>query len=283
MDAVESLNSEAATETFDRRQQARRETQSFLDRTKPLKNDDAVQQWRDYNTYKKKRNDIGSVITNDNKPLDLMVNPPSAADITLELLMASQTHMGHHTSRWKVENSQYIYGVRHGIHIISLETTAAHLRRAARVVEEVAFRGGLLLFVGTRKGHMDIITQAAEMAGACRLFTRWTPGMITNRDIIQRDRMVKVVNEKDEHMRGFGEHERGRRALVPDLVVCLNPLENKTLLAECALASVPTIGIIDTDCDPSLVTYTIPGNDDRYVASPAAGSISNILWQSSSC
>ena len=66
-------------------------------------------------------------------------------------------------------------------------------------------------------------------------------------------------------MEGFTTHERDRRALVPDLVVCLNPQENKTLLHECGLAAVPTIGIIDTNMDPSLVTYTIPANDDRYV------------------
>ncbi|CAI4214721.1 unnamed protein product [Parascedosporium putredinis] len=143
-----------------------------------------------------------------------------------------------------------------------LETTAAHLRRAATVVEEVSYRGGLVLFVGTRRGQMEIVTAAAKEARACHLFTKWTPGSITNRDIILRDRFLKVVDEHDNDLAGFDRHVNQARPLLPDLVVCLNPLENYTLLYECGLANIPTIGVIDTDADPSWVTYTIPANDD---------------------
>lgn len=267
MDAIESITADAAADKFDAdpERAARRREARFLSQTSPVAEDDAVKSWRDYQEYRKTQGSIGSVVRRENKPLDLLASPPSAANITLELLMASQTHMGHHTSRWNPGNARYIYGVRQDTHIISLETTAAHLRRAARVVEEVAYRGGLMLFVGTRKGQMEIVTRTAKMAGACQLFTRWTPGMITNRDVIQQYSKAKMVNEKDEPVEGFEDHARDRRALVPDLVVCLNPLENKTLLYECGLAAVPTIGIIDTNADPSLVTYTIPANDDRYV------------------
>jgi small subunit ribosomal protein S2 len=149
------------------------------------------------------------------------------------------------------------------VHIISLETTAAHLRRAARVVEEVSYRGGLILFVGTRKMQMEIVARAAELSGACHLFTRWTPGSITNRDVLLKSRSTKMVNETDRKLDDFDKYTGTSRPLVPDLVVCLNPLENYTLLYECGLTNVPTIGIIDTDADPSWVTYTIPANDDR--------------------
>lgn len=208
---------------------------------------------------------IGSVVEERYAPGLLIKNPLPPKHITLERLMAAQTHMGHNASLWNPANSRYIYGIRQGIHIISLETTAAHLRRAATVVEEVSYRGGLVLFVGTRRGQMEIVTAAAKEARACHLFTKWTPGSITNRDIILRDRFLKVVDEHDNDLAGFDRHVNQARPLLPDLVVCLNPLENYTLLYECGLANIPTIGVIDTDADPSWVTYTIPANDDRYV------------------
>jgi small subunit ribosomal protein S2 len=73
-------------------------------------------------------------------------------------------------------NQRYIYGVRQGIHIISLEVTAAHLRRAAKVVEGVAYHGGLILFVGTRAGHAPAVVKAAKLAKGCHLFEKWIPG-----------------------------------------------------------------------------------------------------------
>lgn len=177
--------------------------------------------------------------------------------------MAAQAHMGHNTSLWNPANARYIYGVRQGIHIISLETTATHLRRAARVVEEVAYRGGLILFVGTRPGQRPIVVRAAELARACHLFTKWRPGTITNREQLLGGVPLTVVDELDRPLSGFEDHLHDRRPLAPDLVVCLNPKENMTLLYECSLAKVPTIGIIDTNTNPAWVTYQIPANDDR--------------------
>jgi ribosomal protein S2 len=72
-----------------------------------------------------------------------------------------------------------------------------------------------------------------------------------------------MVNERDAELEGFETHLRDRRPVVPDLVVCLNPLENYPLLHECGVANIPTIGLIDTDADPTWVTYQIPANDDR--------------------
>lgn len=210
---------------------------------------------------------VGSEVEQRYKADHNLSRPVEPRFLTLERLMAAQTHMGHHASLWNPANSRYIYGVRQGIHIISLETTAAHLRRAATVVEEVSYRGGLVLFVGTRRGQMEIVTEAAREAKACHLFTKWTPGSITNRDIILRDRLINVVNEHDQMLPGFDQHINESRPLLPDLVVCLNPLENYTMLYECGLGGIPTIGVIDTDADPSWVTYTIPANDDRYVLS----------------
>ncbi|EEU46267.1 uncharacterized protein NECHADRAFT_103997 [Fusarium vanettenii 77-13-4] len=247
--------------------------------TTPHKNSNSAtpappaQQYAEFKRIQANTRSLGSRVEKRYIPSELVNNPPGPEDITLELLMASQTHMGHSTSLWNPANSRYIYGVRQGIHIISLETTAAHLRRAARVVDEVAYRGGLILFVGTRKGQMEIVTKAAEMAGACHLFTKWTPGAITNRDVILRMAGTKVVNEKDQELDGFEKYRGSARPLMPDLVVCLNPLENYTLLYECGLKSIPTIGVIDTNADPSWVTYTIPANDDSLRAMAVVGGV----------
>ncbi|UKZ87399.1 uncharacterized protein TrAFT101_003204 [Trichoderma asperellum] len=224
------------------------------------------QQYAEFQRIQKNTRSLGSKLEKRYIPTEIISNPPRPEDVTLELLMASQTHMGHNTSLWNPANSRYIYGVRQGVHVISLETTAAHLRRAARVVEEVAYRGGIILFVGTRKGQMEIVTRASELAGAYHLFTKWTPGAITNRDVILKTQGMKVVDHLDKELDGFDMFKGTARPLLPDLVVCLNPLENYTLLYECGLKNIPTIGVIDTNTDPSWVTYTIPANDDSLRA-----------------
>lgn len=205
---------------------------------------------------------LGAVVTPHYQPHALVTNPPRPSDITLELLLASQSHLGHATGLWNPANSKYIFGIRDGIHIISLEVTAAHLRRAAKVVTGVAERGGLILFAGTRAGQDRCVVKAAELAGGFHLFERWIPGSITNSLQILRRCKLKVVNELDQEVSGFEEQLVDRGAVKPDLVVCLNPLENWVLLHECALNNIPTIGIIDTDANPTWVTYPIPANDD---------------------
>ncbi|KAH7095022.1 37S ribosomal protein MRP4, mitochondrial precursor [Paraphoma chrysanthemicola] len=205
---------------------------------------------------------LGADIEPHYKPHTLLNHPPSPADVTLELLLASEAHQGHVTSLWNPANARYIHGIRQGVHIISLEVTAAHLRRAAKVVQEVSRRGGMVLFVGTRDGQDRAVARAAELAKGYHLFERWIPGSITNGQQILGRCKTKVVNELDEEVPGFEEQLYDRSVLRPDLVVCLNPLENYVLLHECALNNIPTIGVIDTNADPTWVTYPIPANDD---------------------
>ncbi|OJD38142.1 mitochondrial 37s ribosomal protein mrp4 [Diplodia corticola] len=196
------------------------------------------------------------------QPHRLLTNPPRPQDVTLELLLASQAHLGHATSVWKPANARYIFGIRDGIHIISLDQTAAYLRRAAKVVTEVCKRGGLVLFVGTRNGQDRSVVKAAQLAKGCHLFDRWIPGSVTNGQQILGRCQLKVVDELDREMTEFADQLVDRAVLKPDLVVCLNPLENYVLLHECGLNHIPTIGIIDTDADSTWVTYPIPANDD---------------------
>ncbi|PWY76266.1 ribosomal protein S2 [Aspergillus heteromorphus CBS 117.55] len=217
---------------------------------------------------------FGSKVSGAYRPESIIRSPPKPSEVTLELLLACQTHLGHSTSRWNPQNSRYIYGVRDGIHILSLDLTAAHLRRAAKVVEEVSARGGLVLFVGTRKGQKRTVVRAAELAGAYHLFERWIPGSLTNGQQILGHCEKKLVNPFDEQVHMWENEVEEYPALKPDLVVCLNPLENEVLLHECGLNNVPTIGVIDTDANPTSVTYPIPSNDDSL---RAVGLIAGVL------
>ncbi|KAI9934192.1 hypothetical protein ASPWEDRAFT_26128 [Aspergillus wentii DTO 134E9] len=222
--------------------------------------------WRNKEQQKHSFHALGSDVADAYEPEDLIRNPPKPSDISLELLLASQTHLGHSTSRWNPQNSRYIFGIRDGIHIISLDITAAYLRRAAKVVEEVSARGGLVLFVGTRKGHKRTVVRAAELARGYHIFERWIPGSLTNGQQILGHCDLKFVNGLDEEIPKFKPLLAERPAAKPDLVVCLNPVENVVMLHECGLNNVPTIGIIDTDADPTRVTYPIPSNDDSLRA-----------------
>jgi small subunit ribosomal protein S2 len=206
----------------------------------------------------------GTDISGTYSPSTIITDPPKAEEITLPQLLANQTHLGHHTSLWNPANSSYIEGTRQGIHIISLDITYAYLTRAAKVIREVARRGGLILFVGTRRGHEEIIVRAARRAQGYHIFDRWVPGTLTNGQQLLSSCAVKVVDINDNEIPMFRELlNKGKHSVIkPDLVVCLNPLENEVCLHECGLNDVPTIGIIDTDANPAWVTYPIPANDD---------------------
>jgi len=221
-----------------------------------------AENYKEFQRQKKLLGSLGAEKAPHYEPHSLVTNPPSPSDVTLELLLASQSHLGHATSLWNPANAQYIFGIRDGVHIISLDVTASYLRRAAKVVSAVTERGGLVLFAGTRAGQDRCVVKAAELAGGCHLFERWIPGSITNGQQILGRCQVKVVDELDQEVPGFDEQLIDRATLKPDLVVCLNPLENYVLLHECALNNIPTIGIIDTDANPTWVTYAIPANDD---------------------
>jgi ribosomal protein S2 len=107
------------------------------------------------------------------------------------------------------------------------------------------------------------VVRAAQLASGCHVFQKWIPGAITNRDQILEGRQLRMLDKLDREVDGYTDHLLDRRPVVPDLVVCLNPIDNYTLLYECGLENIPTIGIVDTDADPTWVTYQIPANDDR--------------------
>ncbi|CAZ83736.1 unnamed protein product [Tuber melanosporum] len=227
------------------------------------------QEYENFKQFQNTTGKLGSIPGRIYRPHIAVNHPPGPRDITLELFMASGAHLGHLTSLWNPGNARYIHGIRDNIHIISLETIAAHLRRAARVVEGITRAGGFIVFIGTREGQERCVINAAKMCGGAHVFDWWIAGTITNahnllrkRKVVERDMADRVVSLKPID---------DGRVVVPDLVVVLNPMENSVALHECALAGVPTIGIVDTDMDPLRVTYPIPCNDDSLRAGGRVG------------
>lgn len=189
-------------------------------------------------------------------------SPPSAEKVSINKLLAAGVHLGQSTSLWRSSTQPFIYGEYRGIHIIDLNKTLAYLKRAAKVVEGVAERGGIILFLGTREGQKRALEEAAKKTHGFYICTRWIPGTLTN--------STEISGVWERHEVDFADKPTGRvlttdetAAIVkPDLLVILNPTENRNALNEAMQVRIPTIGIIDTDSEPSIVTYPIPGNDD---------------------
>lgn len=183
--------------------------------------------------------------------------PPHA--LTLSALVAAGAHLGHAKALTRPSFLPYAYGYRAGITIIDLEQTVPLLQRAANVTRAVAENDGIVLFVGTSDALAPAVRKAAERLGpnGFHVGTKWLPGMLTNATEL------------------FGADTLEHTNVKPDLVIFLNPLQNLHAIRECAIAHIPTIGIIDSDADPRLVMYPIPANDESIrVAELIAGMLS---------
>lgn len=208
----------------------------------------------------------GAVVTDAYRPHEDVFAPASIKDTSVATLLAAGAHLGHITSRVRANCLPFIYGERDGIHIIDLDQTLTFLRRAAAVVEGVAQQGGIILFVGTRDGQERSVEVSANRAGGYYVHTRWAPGTLTNATNMSNtwERLEVDMGDRPTS-RTLGTHLKST-IVKPDLVVVLNPVENRPMLNECLTARVPTIGLVDTDSEPSLLTYPIPANDDSLRA-----------------
>ncbi|ONH66625.1 hypothetical protein BON22_3580 [Cyberlindnera fabianii] len=204
---------------------------------------------------------IGAIVKDVYIPHREVAAPPSVGELSVAKLLAAGAHLGHSKSLYRSSNQKFIYGEYKGIHIIDLEQTLQYLKRACNVAEGVASKGGIVLFVGTRKGSERILEKAATRCGGYYVSNKWVPGTLTNSTEISKWARMEVT---------MGDLPTGRELSIteqktivkPDLIVVLNPTENRVLLQEAMQTRVPTIGIIDTDSEASLVTYPIPANDD---------------------
>ncbi|KAH3671081.1 hypothetical protein OGAPHI_000792 [Ogataea philodendri] len=198
------------------------------------------------------------------RPHELISRPPSANQITVQKLLAAGAHLGHYTQLWQHKTQPYIYGIYDDLHIIDLEQTLTHLRRAAKVVEGVVENGGTVLFLGLKEGQLRAVRAAAGRCNGMYVASKWVPGTITN-SLRNAKPRIEVDMSDVPTGRDLTDFEE-RSTLKPDLVVTLSALDSKTALGEAAQSRIPSIGIVDTNCDPDLVTYAIPANDDSIRA-----------------
>lgn len=212
--------------------------------------------------HAKNLRNTGSTVSNVYRPHNDIFNPPSIREVSTATLLAAGAHLGHSTSLLRQNNQPFVYGVRDGIHIIDLDKTLVFLRRAASVAKGIAERGGLVLFVGTMKGQEHSLQVAAARSNSYYVHTRWVPGTLTNSTQISEAWQRHEVDMADKPTDRKLSPNLNKTIIKPDLVVILNPVENRNLINECIASRIPTIGIIDTNSEPSLVSYPIPANDD---------------------
>jgi small subunit ribosomal protein S2 len=201
-------------------------------------------------------------------------------------LLEAGVHFGHQTKRWNPKMKQFIFGERNGIYIIDLQKTLRLFKEATQFVTDLAAQGKTVLFVGTKRQAQDAI---AEEALRCNMFyvnQRWLGGLLTNFSTIQKS--IKRLKELDA-MATDGRYEilpkkevtrleRERKALeknlsgikdmpgLPDALFVIDSKNEEIAVAEARRLGIPVIAIVDTNCDPDVVDYVIPGNDDALRA-----------------
>lgn len=216
--------------------------------------------------HAKKLHGMGANVRDVYEPHNDIFHPPSVRKTTIATLLAAGCHLGHVKALYRQSNQPYIYGIRDGIHIIDLDQTLVHLRRAAKVIEQISENGGIILYVGTLPGQERSVQVAAERSNGYYVHTRWIPGTISN--------SIELAQTWERQEVDMGDQPTGRKltpqlkntVIKPDMVVFLNPVETRYGLLECNDARIPSIGLIDTNSEPSLVTYPIPCNDDSLRA-----------------
>jgi small subunit ribosomal protein S2 len=201
-------------------------------------------------------------------------------------LLEAGVHFGHQTRRWNPKMKRYIYGARNGIYIIDLHQTLKLFDEAQKFVQEIVDGGGKVLFVGTKKQAQDAISEAAVRSRQFYINQRWLGGMLTNfrtmRDRVKRldelnkmeadgifARMTKkeallLTEERDKLQRNLG----GVKAMtsLPDCIVVVDLKKEHLAIQEARRLEIPVVALVDTNCDPDLVDYVIPGNDDAIRA-----------------
>ena len=202
--------------------------------------------------------------------------------VTMKQLLDAGVHFGHQTRRWNPKMKRFIYGERQGIYIIDLEQTLDRVRLAYEFVRDLTAEGGNLLFVGTKKQASDSVEQFAMSCNMPYVSSRWLGGMLTNFETISK-RVSKMAEL--ERMRDTGDFDAmpKKEALMntreldkllrnlngirnldrrPDAVFVLDTKKEHIAVTEANKLGIPLIAVVDTNCDPDVVDFVIPGNDD---------------------
>jgi len=204
-----------------------------------------------------------------------------AEQVSFKDLLGSGAHFGHVTRKWHPNYEPYVLMERNGVHIINLEETVKHLNTAIEFVKKIVEKNGEILFVGTKKQAKDIVQQEADRCGMFYIVERWLGGTLTNFSTIKKSikrlkalekegssiyenltkKEIQMLNRErlklsDQH-RGIKDMRR-----LPNAVVIVDVDREITALTEAIRLEIPVIAIVDTNCDPRIVNYPIPANDD---------------------
>ena len=203
--------------------------------------------------------------------------------VTMKQLFEAGVHFGHQTRRWNPKMKRFIYGDRNGIYIIDLQQTLKRIEIAYTFVRDTVADGGTILFVGTKKQAQDPIQCYAEKCGMPYINERWLGGMLTNFETIsKRGRQDAGVpaHARLRRVRGHAEEgsppdqPRARRSSsatsaasasmekLPDAVFVLDTKKEHIAVTEANKLGIPIVAVVDTNCDPDVIQYVIPGNDD---------------------
>ena len=206
--------------------------------------------------------------------------------VSMKQLLECGVHFGHQTRRWNPKMKPFIFTERNGIYIIDLQKTVKGLEKAYDFVREISKSGGSLLFVGTKRQAQDPIREEALKAGQYYINQRWLGGLLTNFATIRRrvTRMVELQEMEDtgrinkypkkEIIQLRKEKDKLEKYLsgikdmkdIPDALFVIDPRRETIAVLEAHKLGIPVISIVDTNCDPDVIDYPIPGNDDAIRA-----------------
>lgn len=206
--------------------------------------------------------------------------------ISMKSLLEAGVHFGHQTHRWNPKMSRYIFGSRNNIHIIDLQKTVKELKKAFVFIKDVAASNKAVLFVGTKKQAQETIVQESQRCESPYVSERWLGGMLTNFSTIQKstqrfkelqdmkDKGVLDLLSKKEQARREKDIKRLSKSLIgikdmhelPGCIFVVDPANEATTILEGRKLGIPIVAVCDTNSDPDMIDYPIPGNDDAIRA-----------------
>jgi small subunit ribosomal protein S2 len=200
----------------------------------------------------------------------------------MKQLLEAGVHFGHQTLRWNPKMKRFIFGERGGIYIIDLQQTLSRIESAYTFVRDVTAKGGNVLFVGTKKQAQDPIEQYAEKCGMPFINERWLGGMLTNYQTMSKRvaKMLELERQRDSgefaampkkeallktrELDKLARYLGGIRSMekLPQAVFILDTKKEHIAVTEANKLGIPVVAVVDTNCDPDVIDYVIPGNDD---------------------
>jgi small subunit ribosomal protein S2 len=206
--------------------------------------------------------------------------------VNMKELLEAGVHFGHQTRRWNPKMKDYIFGQRNGIYIIDLQKTIKIFKEAVDFISGVAGQGKLVLFVGTKKQAQDIIQDYAEKCEACYVNQRWLGGLLTNFEVIRgsADKLIELeemredgrwdlLSKKDQSKldkvyKKLQKNLGGIKNMteLPGALFVIDSIKEDIAIAEARKLKIPIVAVVDTNGDPDVVDYPIPGNDDALRA-----------------